>query len=130
MSVKFKIFLIVISAVSLVYITTVWFVLNNVYNMGQMFLPISMIIFLFYLSSIGSGSFLFRANKKRPQDLIRASMGVTTIKFFINIGILIIFIMLNKANIKMIIAVFFITYVIYTILEKVLVINGLQKKEQ
>ncbi|MBN4052130.1 hypothetical protein JYT59_00095 [Sphingobacteriaceae bacterium AH-315-L07] len=129
MSAKFKKFLIVITAVSLVYIAAVWFVLNDVYNMGQMFLPLSIIIFLFYLSSVGSSSFLFRANKKRPQDLIRASMGVTTIKFFINIGILIVFIMLNKANMKMIIAVFFITYVIYTILEKVLVINGLQKKE-
>ena len=130
MSTRFKQFLIIISSVSLVYIGIAWFLLNNVYNMEQMFISIAIIIFLFYLSSIGSSSFLFKANKKRPQDLIRASMAVTAVKFFINIAILIVFILINKSEMKLIIAVFFITYVLFTVLEKVFVINTLQKENQ
>ncbi|MBN4081828.1 hypothetical protein JYU23_01730 [bacterium AH-315-C07] len=130
MSSAFNKFLVILTTVSVLFLSISWFILNNTYEAGHLFLSISVIIIIFYLSSLGSSAFLFRANKKRPQALIRASMGVTTLKFFLNAVLLIVFILLNKEDAKMIIAFFFAAYVLYVVLEKVFVINQLQKENQ
>ena len=88
-----------------------------------------LIIILFYIVAIVSSRMLVKARQERPQAIIRASMMVTVVRFMVYLIVLITFLWKDPENAPMIAILFFSLYLTYTVLEKVFIINKLQKPD-
>ena len=85
---------------------------------------------IYFLVSLLSGYMLSNTMQKRPQLFIRAVMGTTVLKLFAYLAALVVYLLLNKGSAAFIVVVFFICYVVFTIVEKVFLLNELRKESK
>ena len=74
--------------------------------------------------------FLLRASQKDPKAFVKGFMAATSIKIFVYLGFLVIFILFSRQNAVVFIAEFAIFYFVFTVFEVSLLYGSVNKKKE
>ena len=116
-------FYLTISSITLLAAAISYFVCQAMEGQEHMGVPLAILAMIFGTVTLVSGAFLFRYAEKRPAAFIRAFMGSFTLKFFINLILLAGYLYNFPHGRIAVTIVFFSLFLIFTIAEKVLVLN-------
>jgi len=95
----------------------------------DLFLPGLLMILIFFFVSLGAGWYMTKnLSGPRPQSFVTAFMATTTFRLLIYLGTLIGFLAGFRTIMVELTVVFFVLYVLSTVLEKALLINNLRKE--
>ena len=83
----------------------------------------------FSVISLANGLLLFRYVNKRPQLFVRAFMGSMTIKFVAYLILIAIMALNFRIYLVPIVVIFFILFVIYTVVEKVMIFKAFNENQ-
>jgi hypothetical protein len=72
--------------------------------------------------------FLLRAAQKDPKAFVRGFMGATTLKIFVYLGFLVVFVLFSRENAAVFISEFAVFYFVFTAFEVSLLYGSVNKK--
>ena len=96
----------------------------------EYYLPVFPYLFLFFiLINISVHWFMMSAGKKRPATFSAYYMGTVSLKLFIYLIFLVIYVLADKKNAAVFIVSFFILYVLFSVFETVALLKDFKKQE-
>ncbi len=86
------------------------------------------IVIYFFLATIITHRILMKTNKQSPQNFIRAYLGTTALRLFLNLMIIIAFMLINRAGATAFTLSFLVFYFLYLIFEIISLQKDLKAK--
>jgi hypothetical protein len=87
------------------------------------------IVLYFYATTAIVHRFLVRTNERSPKDFIRAYMGSTALRLFVNLMVIVVFMLADRSHAMFFSLSFLVFYFIYLVFEIVLLQKDLRKKD-
>jgi len=109
-------------------ISVVVFALYNTV-LSKFYLPVFPFIILFFvLISLGSHYILLKAGKSRISKFSTSFMGITSLKLFLYLIFIVVYLIIDKSQALTFVLTFFIIYLLFTVFETSSLLKDLNKK--
>jgi L-asparagine transporter-like permease len=86
------------------------------------------IVIYFFVSTVVTHQLLMKTNKQSPQNFIRAYLGTTALRLFLNLMVIIIYMLVNRSGAMVFALSFLVFYFLYLIFEIISLQKDLKEK--
>ncbi len=115
----------IIFSFTLIVISLLWnlFVPENIKSPATPY-----VVIYFFVSTIVTHHLLMKTNKQSPQNFIRAYLGTTALRLFLNLMIIVMYMLINRMGAMVFALSFLVLYFLYLIFEIISLQKDLKEK--